>query len=145
MSCHYREGRSHNQQDPITIEHHYRFDVFNCAIDFQLMELNSRFNEGAVELLTLSSALDLSDSFKSFNMDDICNLAEKFYPRDFTVQEIHALRCELEHYKLDVTCDPEFQKIPCLSELCRELIITGKLKNYYLIERLMRLVLTLPV
>ena len=145
MSCRYKEGRSCQQLDHITIEHHYHIDVFNCAIDFQLVELDTRFNEGAVKLLTLSSALDPSDSFKSFNMDAICDLATKFYPQDCTRQEIHALRCELEHYKLDVTCDPKFQKISSLFELCPKLIVTGKLKNYYLVERLIHHVLTLLV
>ena len=134
MSCRYREGRSRH----ITVEHHYRVDIFNCAIDYQLMELDSRFNEGTVDLLTLSLALDPSDSFKSFNIDDICNLAKKFYPQDFTGQEIHALRYELEHYKLDVTCAHEFQKISNISELCRELVVTRKSENFYLIVRLIR-------
>ncbi|XP_024956555.1 uncharacterized protein LOC102613881 [Citrus sinensis] len=56
--------RSCQQKDYVTVEHHYHFDVFNAVIDFQLMELNSRFSEQTVELLTLSSALDLVDGFK---------------------------------------------------------------------------------
>ena len=60
-------------------------------------------------------------------------------------QEIHALRYELEHYKLDVTCAHEFQKISNISKLCRELVVTRKSENYYLIVRLIRLVLTLPI
>ncbi|XP_038717249.1 zinc finger MYM-type protein 1-like [Tripterygium wilfordii] len=54
----YRVRHSCQRQDPITVEHHYHFDVFNEVIDFQLMELNSIFNEKSIELLTLSSALD---------------------------------------------------------------------------------------
>ncbi|ESR64952.1 hypothetical protein CICLE_v10010270mg, partial [Citrus x clementina] len=63
MSDCYMEGieRSCQQKDYVTVEHHYHFDVFNAVIDFQLMELNSRFSEQTVELLTLSSALDLVD------------------------------------------------------------------------------------
>ncbi|KDO45444.1 hypothetical protein CISIN_1g038054mg, partial [Citrus sinensis] len=66
MSDCYMEGieRSYQQKDYVTVEHHYHFDVFNAVIDFQLMELNSRFSEQTVELLTLSSALDLVDGFK---------------------------------------------------------------------------------
>ncbi|KAL6286685.1 hypothetical protein ACE6H2_011075 [Prunus campanulata] len=90
-------GRSCQQKDNITVEHHY--------------QLNSRFSEGAMELLILSSALDPSDSFKSFDIDKICNLAERFYPQDFTLKELHILRS----------------------------------KRYYLIDRLIHLVLTLPV
>ncbi|KAI5322727.1 hypothetical protein L3X38_031799 [Prunus dulcis] len=64
-----------------------------------------------MELLILSSALDPGNGFKSFKIVDICKLAEKFYPQDFTVKELSLLRA----------------------------------KAYYLINRLIRLVLTLPV
>lgn len=37
--------RSRRKKDNVTIEHHYRVDVFIAAIDSQLQELNSRFNE----------------------------------------------------------------------------------------------------
>jgi hypothetical protein len=47
-----RQGR--HQQDHITVEHHYHFDIFNVTIDFQLQELDNRFSEGAIELLTFS-------------------------------------------------------------------------------------------
>ncbi|KAI5323130.1 hypothetical protein L3X38_032202 [Prunus dulcis] len=46
--------------------------------DNQLRELNTRFPNGAVELLCLSSALDPRDAFKQFNIGDICTLVEKF-------------------------------------------------------------------
>jgi hypothetical protein len=46
-------------------------------------ELNSRFNDGIMELLILSSALEPKDNFKSFKTDAIYKLAEKFYPEDF--------------------------------------------------------------
>jgi hypothetical protein len=36
-----------------------------------------------VELLVLSSALEPKDNFKSFKVDAIYKLAEKFYPEDF--------------------------------------------------------------
>jgi len=65
------------------VEHHYYFDIFNAAIDFQLQELNCSFGERAVKLLTLSSALDPNDGYKSFKIDDICSLAKVYYPLDF--------------------------------------------------------------
>ncbi|XP_022860389.1 uncharacterized protein LOC111380945 [Olea europaea var. sylvestris] len=51
----YNTGRS---SDETTIEHYYHYDVFNEAIDFVMMELNTRFNDISVELLSLSAALD---------------------------------------------------------------------------------------
>ena len=75
-------GRSCQQNDYITVEHYYHYDIFNTVIDFQLMELNNRFIEQTLELLTLSSALNPIDAFKSFKIEDICSLAERFYPED---------------------------------------------------------------
>ncbi|KDO72487.1 hypothetical protein CISIN_1g038425mg, partial [Citrus sinensis] len=101
-------GRSCQQNNYIIVEHYYHYDIFNT-----------------LELLTLSSALNPIDAFKSFKIEDICSLAERFYPEDFT--------------KI------EFQNITSLSELCRKLVETRKLQIYFLLDRLIRLVLTLPV
>ncbi|XP_075499737.1 uncharacterized protein LOC142538264 [Primulina tabacum] len=88
MSSHYKHStRSCKKKDTITVEHHFHYDIFNVAIDFQLEELNSRFSEETVELLILSSALDPKDNFIWFNIDKICTLAEKYYPEDFTEHE----------------------------------------------------------
>ena len=78
-------------------------------------------------------------------MDDICSLAKKFYPHDFTPNEVLALRRELEHYQIDALSDPRFQNMASLSELCRRFVETIKSQHYLLIDRLIRLVLTLPV
>ena len=76
--------RSCQQKNYVTVEHYYQIDLFNDVIDFQLMELNNIFTDQIMELLTLSSALNHVDSFKWFNIDNICNLAERFYLQDFT-------------------------------------------------------------
>ncbi|KAK3228089.1 hypothetical protein Dsin_007951 [Dipteronia sinensis] len=60
--------------------------------------------------------------------------------KDFSGSEIDTLRRQLEHYELDVPNDSEFQNISSLSELCHRLFET-----FHLIDRLIRLVLTLPV
>ncbi|CAL8991693.1 unnamed protein product [Prunus brigantina] len=106
MNAQYKVGtcRSCQQKDNITVEHHYNFDIFNDATDFQLAELNSRFSEGAMELLILSSALD-------------------------------------HNFILKIS----LQKVSTLFELCRGLVETKRSKRYHLIDRLIRLVLTLPV
>jgi len=149
MNAHYSKarGRSHHQDEEslTTAEYHFRVDIFTAAIDFQLQELKNRFGEQAVELLTLSVALSPKDAYKSFKIDDICKLAEKFYPKDFNKQERFCLKFHLEHYKLDVPKHSDFQNMSTLSELCRGLADSGKSKIYPLIDRLIRLVLTLPV
>jgi hypothetical protein len=92
LNAHYIQGRCRNQKNHIIMEHHYHFDIFNTIIDFQLQELDNRFDEKAMELLTLSFALNPKDAYKSFKIDDICILAEKYYPLDFSEQEKINLR-----------------------------------------------------
>jgi hypothetical protein len=52
----------------------------------QLQELDSWFGEKAMKLLTLSSALNPKDAYKFFKIDNICIIAEKYYPLDFSEQ-----------------------------------------------------------
>ncbi|PVH64911.1 hypothetical protein PAHAL_2G382600 [Panicum hallii] len=80
----------------ITVEHHYRYDIFTVAIEQQAQELNCRFSEQATEFLILCTSLDPSDSFSSFNIDKVCSLASKFYPADFLERERANLRCQLQ-------------------------------------------------
>jgi hypothetical protein len=137
--------RRQDEESIVTMEHYFRIDVFTTTIDFQLQELNSRFSEHAVELLILSATLNPKDANKSFKIDDICNLVEKFYPQEFTNQEKMNLRFQLYHYQIDVPQDLDFQNMSTLPELCRGLAISGKSKIYNLIDRLICLVLTLHV
>jgi hypothetical protein len=147
MSAYYKEGigRSCQQNDNITIEHYYHIDLFNAIIDFQLLELDNRFKERTTRLLVLSSALNLIDGFKSFKIDDICSLAREFYPRDFAQVEMGNLKRQLKLYEYDMLHNSKFQNLTSLSELCRRLVETGKGSIYFLIDRLVRLVMTLSV
>jgi hypothetical protein len=145
LSARYVQRRGRHQRDHITMEHHYHFDIFNVTIDFQLQELDNRFSEGAMELLTLSSTLDPNDVYKSFNIDDICRLAKKYYLLDFSEQEKINLRFQLKHFQLEMLNDPKLKKISSIAELCRGLIETEKSERYHLINRLIRLILTLLV
>jgi hypothetical protein len=129
----------------VTIYQHYHYDIFNSTIDFQLEELNSRFSDETVKLLVLSSALEPKDNFKSFKVDAIYKLVEKFIFEDFNEQEMNYLRSQLEHYQIDVIHHESFQNMSTISELCRGLVETNKLQHYHLIDRLIRLVLTLLV
>ncbi|XP_052189854.1 uncharacterized protein LOC127799671 [Diospyros lotus] len=143
----YMDGtrRSCQQKNNITVEDYYHFQIFNAVIDFQLMELNNRFMEKTTELLKLCEALNPTDGFKSFSIDAICGLVEEFYPLDFNKEEIPDLKRQLDHYKFDVIRNPQFQNLNSLPQLCRMLVETKKSQHYFLIDRLIRLVLTLPV
>ena len=79
-----RRGWARNQQDNVTIEHHYRVNIFYATIDSQLQELYYQFNEDAMELFRLSSALESREALKSFRSSDLCLLVENLYPQDFT-------------------------------------------------------------
>ena len=98
-----------------------------------------------MELLVLSSALEPKDNFKSFKVDAIYKLAEKFYLEDFNEQEMYYLRSQLEHYQIDMIHHESFQNMSTISELCRRLAETNKSQHYYLIDRLICLILTLHV
>ncbi|XP_050259691.1 uncharacterized protein LOC126704710 [Quercus robur] len=147
MNARYTKGRGRyrRQDDNLTMEHHFRIGIFTVAIDFQLQELKSRFCALTTEFVILSSALNPNDAFRLSKIVDICNLVKKYYPQDFTEHEQELLESQLRHYELDVIKHPDFQNMSTISELCRGLKISGKSKIYFLIDRLIRLVLTLPV
>ncbi|KAJ7959595.1 Zinc finger MYM-type protein 1 [Quillaja saponaria] len=101
MNAPFLVGRGRRHQKDHTVEHHYRVDIFLLVIDSQLQELNTRFKEEVVELLTLSSSLDPKNSFKFFNAENLCTLAKKYYPEDFNDKDLFMLRYELRHYEDD--------------------------------------------
>ncbi|KAL4610519.1 hypothetical protein ACB092_08G056000 [Castanea dentata] len=140
-----RFGRSRHQQEDFKNEHYYKVDIFNAGIDSQLQELNHRFSEHAMELLTLSSALDPREAYESFRVSDICSLVDKFYPIDFTDDEKNDLKKELDLYKYDVVQHSGFKNLKNISELCQWMVRTRKSEIYPLICRVVKLVLTLPV
>ncbi|XP_073298470.1 uncharacterized protein [Primulina huaijiensis] len=111
----------------------------------KLMDLNTRFTEQSIELLTLCEALNPSDGFKSFSESAIYSLIDKFYPNDFSQDDMKHLKTQLDHYKLDVFEDPRFKDVDSLPKLCLLLIETKKSRIYFIIDRLIRLVLNLPV
>jgi len=140
-----RPWNSRHQKDHITTEHYFRVEVFFVVIDNQLQELNSRFSDQAMELLTLCSALVPKDSCKTFDIDHICALVEKCYPMDFNKQEKIDLQRQLKYFIIQARQDSNLKKLSTIQELCTCLAGTRKAQIYYLIDRLLRLLMTLPV
>ncbi|XP_025670089.1 uncharacterized protein [Arachis hypogaea] len=134
-----RRGRTRKIVDQISVEHHYRVNLFLAVIDTQLQEINGRFNDNMVELLTLSSTLDPRENYKLFSINKVCELVERFYPSDFTDQEKFHIRMQAQHYELDVPNHVELTNLCTISELCQGLTKTGKSLTYPLIDRLVRL------
>ncbi|XP_052295669.1 uncharacterized protein LOC107177821 isoform X1 [Citrus sinensis] len=140
-----RQGRARRQEDNFTVAEHYRVNLFYAVIDCQLQELSSRFNEHAVQLLILSSALDPRECRESFRIGDVCQLADKFYPADFTDVDKMNLKIQLEHYEYNVVQHPEFKSLSTISDLSQWLVSTRKATIFPLVYRIIVLVLTLPV
>jgi len=103
-----------------------------------LHELNNRFNEQSIEFLKLSTTLDPRNSYKLFNVEDICLLVDKFYPENFSDQEKIYLRLQLQHYELDVPSHPRLKNMPSIADLCQGLVETEKSTIYQLVDRLIR-------
>jgi hypothetical protein len=55
------------------------------------------------------------------------------------------LQQQLKHSVLDASKDEELKKISTLIDLCRCLVETGRHIIYNLIDRLLRLLITLPI
>ncbi|XP_042388054.1 zinc finger MYM-type protein 1-like [Zingiber officinale] len=111
----------------------------------QLQEINGRFSDDAMELLTLSNALNPQNAAESFRVVDICKLVEKFYAQDFTRDEKEQLEMQLKHYEYNVVKGSDYKNLSTISELCQWLVKTNKSVTYNLIFRVIVLVLTLPV
>ncbi|KAK9748526.1 hypothetical protein RND81_02G064200 [Saponaria officinalis] len=144
ISAPYKKG-SRNCEKNITNEHYYRFNILYMVIDFQLTELETRFTDSSVEILLLSASFDPRHSFRAFKGEDVCKLALKYYPLDFSSHDESALKLECEFFVQDVQKDPRFANTPSISELCRRMVDFDKTMLYPMIYRLICLILTLPV
>ncbi|XP_075074902.1 uncharacterized protein LOC107795002 [Nicotiana tabacum] len=76
------DKRSRRKVTEHTISHHYRVNVFIKIIDWQLYELNERFNEETTDFLMGVACLNTVDSFSIFDIKKILRMAE-LYPDDF--------------------------------------------------------------
>ncbi|PWA41854.1 hypothetical protein CTI12_AA547910 [Artemisia annua] len=97
------------------------------------------------QLLTLSSALVPKKESEGFDIDQICLLVDKCYPADFTEQERVRLKYELELLNIAMKENLQLSQVSTLAGLCICLVKTGKCESYSMIDRLIRLILTLPV
>jgi hypothetical protein len=138
-------GRARRQPDCFTKEHYFRVEVFRATLDTQLHELDFRFSEKVIDLLSTSATLIPKNKFRSFKSADICEMVKKYYPADFTQQEIYGLEQQLKHFVVDASNDSELQNVSTLTNLCHSLVETGRHLIYNLIDRLLRLLVTLPV
>jgi hypothetical protein len=140
-----RGGRARHQPDQLTKEHYFRVEIFRATLDTQLFEINRRFNEKVMDLLSTSATLIPRNKFRGFNANDICEMVKKYYPSDFPQQDIYGLQLQLKHFVSDASKDEELKNISTLIGLCQCLVETGRHAIFNLLERLLRLLITLPV
>jgi hypothetical protein len=125
-----RDGRAHRQPDSFTKEHYFRVEVFRAKIHTQLHELEFRFNEKVTDLLSTSATLIPASKFRSFKLDDICEMVRKYYLANFTQQEVYGLEQQLKHFVVDASNDEELKNVSTLTKLCRCLVESGRRSIY---------------
>jgi hypothetical protein len=64
---------------------------------------------------------------------------------DFSKQDKINLRYQLKYFEFDVLVDSTLQNLSSIAELCQGLAKIGKSKKYYLIDKLICLILTLSM
>ncbi|PWA88275.1 DUF4371 domain-containing protein [Artemisia annua] len=106
------------------------------STDKQMHELAFRFNDEAIELLTLSSGLILKKDVEVLDTDQVCLLVEKYYPIDFTKQERFQLRYELEMFNIDGLKNPMLSGVPTYYCSTKR----NSYETYHLIDKMIRLI-----
>jgi hypothetical protein len=144
-TCILRGGRARRHLDHFTIDHYFRVEVFRATLDTQLTELNLRFNEKVMDLLSVSLNLIPKSGLTSFQPSEICKLVEKYYSADFNQQERIGLEYQLNHFVVEASRSDDLKRIATLAEICQCFIDTGRHRVFYLVDRFFRLLLTLPV
>ncbi|KAK9672854.1 hypothetical protein RND81_12G129600 [Saponaria officinalis] len=112
----YGRGKFRQPKNRVTNLHYFRYDVFIAAIYSQLHELDFKFNDDMIELLSLSSSPDPKT--------------------DFTEQEKLNLKSQLDLFLLEIKEHPQLDSLKSISDLCRWLAETEKGEIYYPIDRL---------
>lgn len=125
--------------------HRFHVDMYVGVIDRQLSELNDRFDEVNTDLLSCMAAFSPLRSFAAYDQKKLVRLATKFYANDFTSDELARLPWQLDMYITHVRKDERFKNLKNLCELSVKLVETNKHEHYYVVYKLLKLVLLLPV
>ncbi|KAM3244191.1 hypothetical protein ACQJBY_055857 [Aegilops geniculata] len=137
-------GRSTRFSRPQANDDHFRREVFLGVIDQISQELENRFDEINMELLSCMSALNPANSFAAFDAQKVRRLVE-FYPKDFSSADFIHLELQLDNYIDDMRNDENFQGLGNLVDLSVKLVQTGRHIVHHLVYLLLKLVLILPM
>ncbi|XP_072149495.1 uncharacterized protein [Setaria viridis] len=135
-----RYARARNQ----TNDDHFRREVYIGVIDQISQELDNRFDEINMELLSCMSAFSPSNSYASFDAQKIRRLAE-FYPKDFSNNDLLQLELQLDNYINDMRRDDSLKGLDNIVDLSVKLVQTRRHKVYDMVYLLLKLILILPV
>jgi len=135
-----RKARARKQ----TNDDHFRREVYIGVIDQISQELDNRFDEINMELLSCMAAFNPSNSFESFDARKLRRLAE-FYPKDFSNNNLLRLELQLDNYIDDIRQDDRFKGLENIVDLSVKLVQTKRHKVYDMVYQLLKLVLLLPV
>ncbi|XP_021729320.1 uncharacterized protein LOC110696336 [Chenopodium quinoa] len=124
--------------------HHFRVEIFLGEIDLHLQELDNRFSERSMELLTCMACLSPKDNFSSFDKEKVLKLAS-YYPEEFSSFDLMTLEGQLDIFMENMHNDERFQNLRDLNSLSMMLVNTKKDKTYPLVYLLIKLMLILPV
>jgi hypothetical protein len=111
--------------ESITIENHYRIELFYTVVDMQLQALNNRFNEANIWLLICMFCLCLTNLFSAFDKAKLIEFA-KFYPSEFCSSSLAMLDNQLETYIIDMRRSVEFASLKGISDLSEKLVETKR-------------------
>nr|XP_051206432.1 uncharacterized protein LOC127321430 [Lolium perenne] len=125
--------------------HRFHVDMFVSVIDRQLSELNGRFDEVNTELLTCMAAFSPVRSFAAYDQKKLFKLASQFYATDFATDELARLPWQLDMYITHVRRDERFKNLKNIVELSVMLVETNIHAQYFIVYKLLKLVLILPV
>jgi hypothetical protein len=137
-------GRSSRFSAFQTNDDHFRRQVYIGIIDRISQELDTRYDEVNMELLSCMTAFNFSNSFASFDAHKVRRLAE-FYPNDFSSSDLLRLEIQLDNYIDDMRREDSFQGINNLVDLSVKFVETNRHNVYDLVYSLLKLVLILPV
>jgi hypothetical protein len=77
--------------------------------------------------------------------NEICKSVEKYYPMNFNEQAMIGLEHQLNHFMVDASSSEDMKKIKTLVQLCQSLVGTSRHRVFNLVDRLIWLLVTLPV
>ena len=138
------QGRSRRFAKQATNLHHFRVDIFLEVIDLHLQEIDNRFNEKNMELLTCMASLSPRGNFSSFDKERILKLAS-LYPEEFSCYDLTALDLQLDVFLDSMQNDERFHDLQDINSLSMILVKTRKHETFPLIHLLIKLMLILPV